>query len=207
LETWGRVSALAALTKQVDFSDLLAELKTLETTEAWHGATSVWTHPNNMQQHREQCLAGLEAGLSAENQHANAVARKIGSLFREATPLVSVPTELVRRYFALLETETGKTQNDIFGFDAWLNATSHRDPDKALIATEVYLDYVRRVKPYVYDRENNLTKLLTRLFAQAEELEESDSGTMLLRVLAVQDTLLTLGVNGVNDWLKAAERP
>ena len=30
---------------------------------------------------------------------------------------------------------------------------------------------------------------------------------MLQRVVAVQDTLLALGVNGVNDWLKDAERP
>lgn len=49
--------------------------------------------------------------------------------------------------------------------------------------------------------------LLTRLFAQAEEQEELDGGAMLQRVVAVQDTLLALGVNGVNDWLKDAERP
>ena len=76
----------------------------------------------------------------------------------------------------------------------------------ALEATEIYLDFVRRTKPHVYDHENNLTQLLTRLFAQAEEQEESDSGATLQRVVAVQDALLALGVNGVNDWLKAAER-
>jgi len=48
---------------------------------------------------------------------------------------------------------------------------------------------------------------MTRLFAEAEEREESDGGSMLQRVVAVQDTLLSLGVNGVVDWLKAAERP
>ena len=77
----------------------------------------------------------------------------------------------------------------------------------ALESTEIYLNYVRRVKPYLYDHENNLTQLLTRLFAQAEEQEESDGGAMLQRVVTVQDTLLALGVNGVNDWLKDAERP
>lgn len=82
-----------------------------------------------------------------------------------------------------------------------------RDPMYALEATEIYLDFVRRTKPYVYDHENNLTQLLNRLFAQAEEQEESDSGAMLQRVVVVQDALLALGVNGVNDWLKVAERP
>ena len=47
---------------------------------------------------------------------------------------------------------------------------------------------------------------MTRLFAEAEEREESDHGTMLKRVVAVQDLLLSLGVNSINDWLKAAER-
>ena len=48
---------------------------------------------------------------------------------------------------------------------------------------------------------------MTRLFGEAEEREESDGGAMLRSVVEVQDTLLSLGVNGVTDWLKAAERP
>jgi adenylylsulfate kinase-like enzyme len=207
LETWGRISALSALTKQLDLSALLGNLKTLDAAEAWRGAASVWTHPGNVQQHREQCLAGLEAGLNAENQHAPAVARKYRNLFRETKPLVSTPIELLRRCFSLLETEaTESARSDIYGFDAWLNASSIRDPMCALEATEIYLDFVRRTKTYMYDHENNLTQLLTRLFAQAEEQEESDSGAMLQRVVVVQDALLTLGVNDVNDWLKVAER-
>ena len=47
---------------------------------------------------------------------------------------------------------------------------------------------------------------MTRLFAEAEEREESDHGAMLKRVVAVQDLLLSLGVNSLNDWLEAAER-
>lgn len=206
-ETWGRISALAALTKQLDFAVFLGELKTLDTPEAWRGTASVWTHPGNVRQHRKQCLAGLEAGLNAANQHALAVARKYRNLFRETTPLVSTPINLLQRCFSLLETEAETARSDIYGFDTWLNATSIRDPMYALEATEIYLDFVRRKKPYVYDHENNLTQLLTRLFVQAEEQEESDCGAMLQRVVAVQDTLLAVGVNGVNDWLKAVERP
>ncbi|MBW8306035.1 MAG: AAA family ATPase [Thiobacillus sp.] len=203
-ETWGRISALAVLSKQVDFSAFLAELKTKEAAEAWRGAASVWAHPGNVQQHREHCLAGLEAGLNAENKHAVAVARKFRNIFRKTTPLVAVPIELLRRCFCLLETEA-ESSRSIFGFDTWLNATSLRDPMYALDAIEIYLGFVRHT--YLYDHENNLTQLLTRLFTQSEEQEESDSGAMLQRVVAVQDALLALGVNGVNDWLKAAERP
>jgi len=207
-ETWGRISALAALSKQLVLSALLADLKTLDTAEAWRGVASVWSHPGNIQQHREQCLAGLEAGLNAENQHAQAVARKYRNLFRETKLLVSTPIELLRRCFSLLETEaTESARSDVYGFDAWLNASSIRDPMYALEATEIYLDFGRRTKPYMYDHEHNLTQLLTRLFAQAEEQEESDSGAMLQRVVVVQDAMLALGVNGVNDWLKVAERP
>lgn len=207
LETWGRICALAALSKKLVQSTLLAELRTLDSEEAWRGAASVWTQPGNAQQHWDQCFAGLEAGLGAENQYATAVARKFRNIFRETSPLVPIPIELLRRCFALLETETESARSDIFGFDAWLNATSIRDPMFALEATESYLEFVRRTKPYVYDHENNLTQLLTRLFAQAEEQEESDGKAMLQRVVVVQDALMALGVNGVNDWLKVAERP
>ncbi len=205
-ETWGRISALVALSNQVGFSAFLAELQTKNAAEAWCGAASVWTHADNMQQHREQCFAGLAAGLNAEN-HAVAVAREFRNIFRGTTPLIAVPVELIRRCVCLLETDTEPSRGDIFGFDAWLNAASLRDPIYALEATEIYLDFVRRTKPFVYDHENNLTQLLTRLFTQAEEQEESDSGVMLRRVVATQDALLALGVNGVDDWLNAAERP
>lgn len=107
----------------------------------------------------------------------------------------------------MLEPETESARSDIYGFDAWLSATSLHNPMVALEATEIYLEFVRRTKPYVYDHENNLMQLLICLFAQAEEQEESDSGAMLQRVVAVQDALLALGVNGVNDWLEVAERP
>ena len=79
-------------------------------------------------------------------------------------------------------------------------------PRVALAVTEIYLAYVSHAKPYLYDHKNQLVQLVTRLFAEAEEREESDYGAMLKRVVSVQDLLLSLGVNSINDWLKAAER-
>jgi len=206
METWGRISALSALTGHIDFANLLAKLNTLDITEAWQGAASVWTHPENIKKHREQCLAGIEAGLKAGSDHAAAVARKIVHIFRENTSPISIPIELIRLFFNVFEKDSDKKHDRLFGFDKWLNATSQRDPVVALAAAEIYLAYVSRAKPYFYDHENQLVQLMTRFFAEAEEREESDNGVMLKRVVQVQDLLLSLGLNAINDWLKAAER-
>lgn len=206
METWGRISALSALTGHIDFSDLLGELSTLDITEAWQGAAVVWTHPENIKQHREQCLAGIEAGLKAGDPHATAVARCVDNIFRENTPPISIPVELIQLYFSVFENDSESKHHHLFGFDEWLNSTSQRDPEIALAAAEIFLAYVSRATPYFYDHENRLVQLMTRLFAEAEEREESDHGAMLKRVVSVQDLLLSLGVNSINDWLKAAER-
>ncbi|EGK0774543.1 hypothetical protein IOL85_004629, partial [Salmonella enterica] len=98
-------------------------------------------------------------------------------------------------------------QYQFYRFHEWLNAISLHDPELALSATEKYLTFSRHSRQYLYDHHNSLTQLMTRLFAEAEEREELDQGIMLERVVAVQDILLALGVEGVADWLKAAERP
>lgn len=209
LETWGRVSALATMTRQIDFAELLENLKTLDKTEAWQGAATVWTNFENIQQHREQCLLGLDAGLNAGTTHAEAVAEQLEHIFRDKSGVISVPIDLIRRLFDVLKGDSDKEKrhHSLFGFHEWLNSNSQHDPEQALAATEIYLAYASYCKPYLYDHEDNLTQLMTRLFAEAEEREESDYGAMLQRVVVAQDTLLSMGVNGVADWLKAAERP
>lgn len=206
LETWGRISALAALSKRIDFTVWLEELKALNDTEAWHGAANVWTHPENIRLHREQCLAGIEAGLNADAHHAIAVAQQIDHIFRDITPVISLPSELLQLCFNVFMMDDKNKHHRLYGFDEWLNATSQIDSESALAATEIYLDYVSRAKPYLHDPENNLTQLITRLFTQAEEKEESDNGAMLQRVVFLQDKLLSLGLSSINEWLKAAER-
>ncbi len=206
METWGRISTLAALTGHIDLAELLSKLSTLKIAEAWQGAAQVWTQPENIQHHREQCLAGIEAGLNADSHHAVTVARLVNNIFRCNTPPIFIPTELIRLFFSVVENDSEHKHHPPFGFDEWLNATSQRDPETAIAATEIYLRYVSRAKPYFYDDENRLVQLMTRLFAEAEEREESDHGAMLQRVVSVQDLLLSLGVNSISDWLKAAER-
>lgn len=206
METWGRISALSALAGHIDSTNLLGELNTLDISEAWQGAASVWTHPENIKQHREQCLTSIEEGLKADSPHAAAVARRVANIFRDNTPPITIPIKLIQLCFCVLKNDSEDMHHRLFGFDEWLNATSQRDPELALAATEIYMDYVSPTKPYVYDHEKRFAQLMTRLFAEAEEREESDRGAMLKRVVSLQDTLLSLGVNSINDWLKAAER-
>jgi hypothetical protein len=209
LETWGRISALATMTRHIEFVKLLEDLKALDKTEAWQGAATVWTNVENIQQHWVQCLSGLDAGLNAGTAHAEAVAEQMGYLFHDKSAVIFVPIDLIRRCFDIFKNNSDKEkkQHRLFGFHEWLNAISQHDPEQALAATEIYLAYVSHCKPYLYDLEDSLTQLMTRLFAEAEEREESDHRAMLQRVVAAQDTLLSLGVNGIADWLKAAERP
>ncbi|AYQ29821.1 MULTISPECIES: ATP-binding protein [unclassified Polaromonas] len=206
LETWGRIAALAALSDRFDFNLLLEQLKTMNTAEAWRGAASIWSHPENYQRHIKQCYEGLEVGMSLQNQHAAAVARKLRNLFWDPKPLAVISLSLLKRCFELLKAETEPNRREFHGFDAWLNAMSQHEPEEALAACEFFLEFVQHTRLHLYDHENNFTQLLTHLFAHAEEREESDSGSMIQRVVAIQDKLLALGVNGVSEWLKAAER-
>lgn len=208
-ETWGRISALAAMTQHIDLAKLVEDLTILNSAEAWHGASTVWADARNFQQHQEQCISGLEAGLNAGGIHAEAVAEQIEHLFNQESAMISIPVELIERCFDVfkIESDNQKKHHRLFGFHDWLNVTSQFDPDKALAAMEIYLAYVTHSKPYLFDIENRLTQLMTRLFAEAEEREESDRGAMLQRVVAAQDTFLSLGISSVADWLKAAERP
>ncbi|KIQ03920.1 MULTISPECIES: AAA family ATPase [Pseudomonas] len=207
LVTWGRISALAALSKRIDSNDLLVDLASLNSADAWRGAASVWGHPENAAQHRDECINGLSAGASTANPNASVVANKITNLFRESSPFIGIPAELIRRLFVVFQTDNENSRRDVYGFEAWLNTLATLEPNIALEIVEIYLDFVRRTTAYLYDHDNHLMQLLTRLFAQAEEQEESDDGAMLRRVVTMQDTLLALGVAGVSEWLKVAERP
>lgn len=207
METYGRISALCALNDQLDFNTLLNNLKSNDVTQAWDGAAAVWTHVENITIHREQCLKGIKAGLCIGGAGSEAVAQRFSNIFRKDKPAISIPNEILIKYFKVLEQKNEEYVDTSYGFDEWLNLISGRDPDRALTAFETYLSYIKRAKVHFYDHGKELTQLLTRLFSEAEEREESDNGDMLQRVVALQDVMLSLGVSTVDEWLKAAERP
>ncbi|WP_288407760.1 AAA family ATPase [uncultured Herbaspirillum sp.] len=205
-ETWGRISALAALVGHINLTELLEKLTAHGSTDAWLGAATVWTNSENIRQYRESCFAGISAGLNVSGTHSLTVAEQMGNIFDEKISTVPIPLDLIRRSFSVLQDDEGSEKHHrLFGIRKWLNAISQYDPVQALEVTEIYLAYVKQCKAYLYDHENSLTQLMTRLFAEAEEQEESDSGAMLKRVVGLQDMMLTLGVSSVAEWLKAAE--
>lgn len=205
LEVWGRISALAVLASHIDNSKLISDLIARNSPEAWEGAASVWSHHENFKQHKEVCSAGIRAGLRSEGPHSLTVARKTMHLFNSNLAAVPISLDLIQDCFTTLENDDDNHRQ--FGFPEWVNATAQHDPQHALAALEIYLSFSRKPGQHYYDHHNNLTQLLTRLYSAAEELEASDGGRMLHRVVSSQDQLLALGLSSIGDWLKAAERP
>ncbi|MBV4512809.1 AAA family ATPase [Pseudomonas sp. SWRI22] len=203
-ETWGRISALAALSDVGRTSELMLELSEIDDAAGWQGASAVWANAQNFARYRAQCIAGLDYGLSL-NTHSDVIGQRVGQLF--CSDVTGIPSDLVRRYFSVREMGSSGVGAYIHGLDEWLSVTAQRDAGEALVVFELYLAYVRGKGAHMYDRGGNLTQLLTQLFAEAEEWEEVDGGAMLQRVVSAQDELLSLGVSGIGDWLAAAERP
>lgn len=204
-ETWGRISALCVLSGHIQLDELLSQLNSHNRLKAWEGAATVWTHPENVQSHPEACISGIVAGLSGANDVAQETVKLLPRCLHQHPPL-RLPYEVFHFYFAALENES-ESKADAFGVQEWLNETSLRDPEQALTVAEAYLDYELRTNNSLHDFQTNLVQLVNRLFGEAEEREESDGGVMLQRVINLQDNMLSLGLNTMDDWLRAAERP
>lgn len=202
----GKNICIGCIVRKIESRDFIKQLKELSDSDAWEGAVDVWTHRENFQRHQDLCLAGLDAALSDDNQYSSELIASMGGIFRGKEPVIILPMQVLERYFSLVFTSSESSKIDLFDFGSWLNIVSCIEPLYALRATEIYLEYARTTKVYLHDYNNNLMQLLTRLFAQAEEQEESDGGEMLYRVVVLQDTMLALGVDGVSTWLEAAER-
>ncbi|MBQ0753347.1 MAG: ATP-binding protein [Gammaproteobacteria bacterium] len=205
LGTWGRIMALSALSRHIDASDLLAQFSSLDSDKAWEGGATVWSHPSNLIAHRNICLLGIEAGLNSK--HAIVVAQCVTNIFLHRSPIILLPSEITKTFFMRLMKETPSKRISVHSFGEWLSAASEEDTDTALDATEAYMRYMSHSGEHgLYDHKGSLSQLLTRLFAEAEEREESDGGQFLRRVIAIQDKFLGLGVTGISDWLREAER-
>jgi hypothetical protein len=128
-------------------------------------------------------------------------------IFQKRKINVAIPIDLIQSFFEVLGYDDNDKHDRVYAFDEWLNWRIQRNVEETLSATEHYVSYVKQTDVHFYDHEDNFLQLMNRLFAEAEEREESDSGDMLKRVVEIQDQLLSIGLNSINDWLKAAERP
>jgi len=206
LETWGRISALALLSGRIDLHDFISQLQALGSIDAWTGAALVWSNKGNMAQYFDQCVFGISTGLQEPGDIASSVARKISSLFRKDQPLTVISSDIIDKYLSAIEQDQSDKRFHLNGFGAWLKAMSQCRPDEALVSAERFAVFIRHTKYQLYDLRD-ISQLMTRLFREAEEREESDNGAMLHRVIALQDAFLAIGVNGLQDWLRDAERP
>jgi hypothetical protein len=206
LETWGRISALAALSGHIDLHVFILQLQRLGSVDAWAGSATVWGEKGNIAQHFEQCVLGLSTGLQEAANIASSVAREMSFLFGKEQPLAVVSSDIIDKYLSAIEQDQSDNRFHLDGFDEWLNAMSQCRPDEALVSAERFAVFIRHTNYQLYGLED-ITQLMTRLFREAEEREESDNGAMLQRVIDLQDAFLAIGVNGLQDWLRDAERP
>ena len=207
LETWGRISALSALSNHIQSGDLLTDLRTQKSIEAWQGAVSVWSNNGNIKRFHEQCLEGIIVGLNEELCFASIAAKSLSNLFIADAPILMLPVKAIRLFFSTYQQLEGNARYGLFRFEKWLSAISQEEPLDALEMAEIYADYLKNIGSTAKSFSSDLSQLMTRLFAEAEEQEEVDEGDMIRRVVVLQDAMLAMGMIGMEKWLKAAERP
>lgn len=206
LETWGRISALAVLSEHINLHEFVTQLRRLDSIDAWKGAASVWSNNENVTRHLEQCFFGIQAGLKEEGNIASTVAGEVSTLFRQHQPPILIPPDIFDKYLSIIERDQSDSHFHFRNIESWLNSASRLWPDETLDSAERLAAFIQSTKHPIYSF-GALSQLLTRLFREAEEREESDTGTMLRRVIALQDTFLGIGINGLQEWLRDAERP
>lgn len=114
---------------------------------------------------------------------------------------------MIRLFFDVLSCDENDKHSRIYAFGEWLNWRIQRNVEAIIATTELYVHYIKKADVHFYGYEDNFIQLMNRLFSEAEEMEGSDNSAMLNRVVKIQDQLLSVGLNSINDWLKAAERP
>lgn len=206
LETWGRISALAVLSGHINLHEFATQLRSLGSTDAWKGAASVWSNNENLAQYPEQCFFGIRTGLEEVSNIAQTVAGEVSTLFGQHQPPAPISPDIFDKYLSIIKQDQNDSYFHFYNIEDWLNAASQLRPDETLDSAEKLAAFIRSTKRPIYS-SGALSQLLTRLFREAEEREESDAGIMLRRVITLQDTFLAIGINGLHEWLRDAERP
>ncbi|WP_430461740.1 NACHT domain-containing protein [Thalassolituus sp. LLYu03] len=208
--TWGRVSALSGLSGFIEVEEFIDELISLKSNSAWEGALDVLFHRENFNAHPVICLKGIIAAFAQNDDIKILACDDFSGLLGDKEPAINFSESIFNIFIDSLELRQNRDNNERDNFqdiNEWLNIIAHSDPVKALNCAEKYIPNLQKWKPQLYDHNNNLVQLMNQLFAYAEELEESDDGDMLNRVVTLQDALLSVEGSKIHEWLKAAERP
>ncbi|MDK2777281.1 MAG: ATP-binding protein [Pseudomonadota bacterium] len=208
--TWGRISALSGLSGFIQSEEFIKELIELNSTSAWEGALDVWSHRENFNLHPDICLKGIIAAFAQNDNIQILASDDFAGLLGDNEPAINFSESTFNSFINSLELgmdQDNNTRDHFQEINEWLNLIAQSDPAKALKCAEIYIPKLKKWKPHLYDQNNNLVQLMNQLFAYAEELEGSDDGDFLNRVVTLQDALLSVGVSEIQTWLEAAERP
>jgi hypothetical protein len=205
LMAWARISALSSLAGHIPYSTLVQRLQERGSAHAWKGAIAVWSANAHLVQHQEACFAGLRLALGIAAASANA-AQAMDRVFRNDAR-TAVPLDLIGLMFQVLRRNEDRSQfYHPHQFAAWLDAIAGGRPDDAVAALELLVQFVADANLRLHD-SGTIARVLTTLFREAEEREPADEGALLRRMVAAQDTLLSNGMRGLEDWLRDVERP
>lgn len=201
-EPWGRIAALAFLAGHIAAQDFFDKLHGCVDGAAWKGATQVFASNAGQVEHRNTCLEALSWVLEHASEPALVAEEIHHNLFDLKPPIGGLPADLLRHFF---EAQNNKEHRSLHAFLEWLTTIMPNSPDEALAAMEIMLATENAPSSDLWYLAD--VSVLSSLFQEAEEREQSDGGTFLARVIAAQDSLLRKGVHGFDEWLKDAERP
>jgi hypothetical protein len=202
-EMWARISGLAVLSGQLTLEALLDELATADSEEAWSGAMQVWVENLFQPEHRNTCLAGLQAAVP-QPKARQAWVGGMNAIFGVAKGTPTVPLPFLK---SLVTSDFGAQPRQLpYNLDDWLMANAESCVDDALELAETIVVAMKAGAEHHFDIDS-LGAMLTAFFREAEDREEIDNGVTLRRVIALQDAILELPNTSIESWLRAAERP
>ena len=203
--TWGRISTLSTLQGHLTIKELLDTLSRRNNPGAWDGAAAVFCSNASVHEYRDICFTGLKECLTRMSEPW-VIASKLTKLFDCKPHAIEIPAVLLTRTFELLADTRSGHQNMPHEFYDWAAARANSYPDSTLDTFESALHIIPDEKLEKWHNEP-IVQLLTTLFREAEDREESDGGALLERVIKLQDILLRKGFYLIDEWLRDAERP
>jgi len=203
--TWARIATLSSLSGHVPHEEHVHRLGALGRPEAWRAAADVWGVNASKLSLRQECLAGMRSAMEAPAGGRGAVA-SMHHVF-SVSPPIAVPEDLIAKMFSIeIDSSADRSHYHPHAFTKWLEATALVQPEHALGALDQLAKFLQQSDRRLYDN-GPIARALTALYREAEEREMTDERRMLNRVVGIQDRLLSVGVHGLDEWLRAAERP
>ena len=154
-------------------------------------------------EHRNTCLAGLQAALPQPTARP-AWLQGINAIFGVTQAVPPLPLPFLK---SLVTSDFCERPRHLpHNLDDWLVANAESRVDDALEVAETVMAAMKAGAELYFDSDS-LGAMLTAFFREAEDREELDNGVTLRRVIALQDAILELPHTSIESWLRAAERP